>query len=137
MKINPYLAFNGSCSEAFPFYQRILGGEIMSMITYRDSPMAETTPADQLDRILHATLSTDGNVLMGGDAPPQRFTQPSGFSVSVSIDTAEEAERIFSGLAEGGQVHMPIGETFWAVRFGMLIDKYGIPWMINCEKTPA
>ena len=135
MKINSYLAFNGQCKQAFEFYQKVLGGDIVMMMTHRDSPAAEQTPTDQLDRIMHATLIIGDNVLMGGDAPPQYYSQPQGFSVSISIDDVADGERIFTALAENGNVKMPFGRTFWTAGFGMLIDQFGTPWMINCEMT--
>ena len=90
-------------------------------------------PADWRDKILHARLIVDGAALMGSDAPPDRYQAPKGFSVSLQLKDTAEAERIFSALAENGQVKMPIQQTFWAARFGMLADQYGIPWMINCD----
>jgi PhnB protein len=86
------------------------------------------------DWIMHIRLAVGDQILMGSDAPPGYFSEPHGFSVSIVVDTPEEAERIYAALVEGGEAKMPIGETFWAVRFGMLIDKFGIPWMVNCMK---
>ena len=85
---------------------------------------------------MHARMTVGNAVLMDADAPPQFFSQPQGFSVSISVKDADEAQRIFTALAEGGTVRMPLQETFWAKRFGMLIDRFGTPWMVNCE-TPA
>jgi PhnB protein len=133
MKLNPYLSFNDECEAAFKFYEQCLGGKIDSMMTFGESPMAEQTPPEKLDKIMHASLIVGDTVLMGSDAPPQFFEKPQGFSVSLQFDNTVEAERIFNILAEDGTVQMPIQETFWAARFGMLIDRFGIPWMINCE----
>lgn len=135
MQLNPYLLFNGQCEAAFKFYERCLGGKIAFKITNGESPMAKDTPKERHNQILHARFVVGDNVLMGSDCPPERYEEPKGFSISLSIDTAEEAERIFASLSEKGKVHMPLHETFWAVRFGMLNDQFGIPWMINCEKT--
>lgn len=135
MKLNPYLSFNDECKAAFKFYEQCLGGKIDSMMTYGESPMAEQTPPDKLDKIMHASLIVGDSVLMGSDAPPQFMEKPQGFSVSLVFTDPEEAERIFNALAENGTVQMPIQETFWSPRFGMLIDRFGIPWMINCEPT--
>jgi PhnB protein len=134
MQLNPYLLFNGQCEAAFKFYEKCLGGKIAFKITHGESPLAKDTPLDQHHLILHARFVVGDNVLMGSDAPPERYDEPKGFSISIGIDTPEEAERIFAALSEKGQVQMPIAETFWAHRFGMVTDQFGIPWMINCEK---
>ena len=105
------------------------------MLTHGESPMAKDTPKEWLDKIMHARMTVDGQVLMGGDAPPNSYKQPQGFSVSIAIKQPKDADRIFQALAEKGQVQMPIQETFWAQRFGMVIDRFGIPWMVNCEKA--
>jgi PhnB protein len=136
MELNPYLAFNGTCREAFTFYEKCLGGKITMMMTHADSPMADQTPPEHLDKIMHVRMVVGDKVLMGGDAPPGHFTPPAGFSVSLGIAAPAEAERVFAALSEGGTVRMPIQETFWAQRFGMFIDRFGTPWMVNCEKTP-
>ncbi len=135
MQLNAYLNFRGQCAEAFKFYERCLGGKIVTMMTFADSPLAENTPPESLAAILHATLHVGDAVLMGADAPPEYFAQPQGFSVTVSIDDPKEAERIFEALAENGTIRMPIQQTFWAIRFGMLVDQFGIPWMINCGRA--
>lgn len=134
MQLNPYLSFKGQCEAAFKFYAQCLGGRIDVMMTYGETPMAEKMPSDQRKNIVHARLSVGSQVLMGGDAPPNYYSEPQGFSVSIGIEDPAEAERIFAALAENGKVQMPIAETFWALRFGMVIDQFGIPWMINCEK---
>jgi len=136
MKLNSYLMFNGQCEAAFTFYEQCLGGKIAFKITNGESPMAKETPPERHNQILHARFVVGDNVLMGSDSPPERYDQPKGFFVSLNIDTPKEAERIFTALSDKGTVLMPIQETFWAHRFGMLNDRFGIPWMINCEKTP-
>ncbi len=135
MQINAYLTFSGQCEEAFKFYAQTLGGKIADMRTYADTPMAQHASPEWRDKILHARVELGGTVLMGSDAPPDRYERPQGFSVSLGIDDAGEAERLFSALAEGGQVRMAIQQTFWAARFGMLMDRFGVPWMVNCEKA--
>jgi PhnB protein len=134
MQINPYLMFNGQCEAAFKFYERSLGGKIVFKITNGESPMAKDTPPERHNQILHARFVVGNNVFMGSDSPPERYDEPKGFFVSLNIDTPEEAERLFAALSEKGTVLMPVQETFWAHRFGMLNDQFGIPWMINCEK---
>lgn len=134
MKLNAYLNFNGDCKEAITFYHKVLGGEIEAMFTHENTPAAGQMPEGWGDKILHARLVVDGSVIMASDSPPNYFEKPKGFSVNIGIDDAAEAERIFAALAENGTVIMPIEETFWALRFGMLVDQYGTPWMVNCEK---
>lgn len=135
MQTSLHLNFNGECEAAFRFYERTLGGKVDFLMPYEGSPAAEQVPAEWRKKVLHAHLSLNGQSLMGCDAPPARYQQPQGFSVSVSIRDAGEAERIFRALEEGGQVRMPMQETFWADRFGMLVDRFGIPWMVNCDKV--
>ena len=105
------------------------------MVRHEGTPAAEHTPAEWRNKILHARLIVDGEPLMGSDVPPERFEEPKGFSVTLGIPGPADAERLFHALAKGGSVRMPLQETFWAARFGMLIDQFGIPWMINCEKA--
>ncbi|HEU0150190.1 MAG TPA: VOC family protein [Bradyrhizobium sp.] len=134
MQLVPYLNFAGQCEEAFRFYEQCLNGKIVAMMTHEGSPMADHVPPDWHKKILHARLVVGTQVLMGSDSPPERYEQPKGFSVSLIIDEPTEADRIFKTLAESGLVQMPIQETFWAIRFGMLVDRFGIPWMVNCER---
>ncbi len=135
MKLNPYIIFNGRCDEAFKFYEKCLGGKIAFKITNGESPMAKNTPLERQNQILHARFEVAGTVLMGSDSPPERFEEPKGFSISLNIETPAEAERVYAALSENGHIHMPIQETFWAQRFAMFNDQFGIPWMINCEKA--
>ncbi|MGL5080427.1 MAG: VOC family protein [Microcoleaceae cyanobacterium] len=134
MQLNPYLSFNGQCEAAFTFYEQCLGGKIEAMMPFKGSPMAAETPPEWHDKIMHASLRV-GNAaeLMGSDSPPEHYQEPQGCSVSLQFNDLAEAERIFYALAENGTVQMPLQETFWAIRFGMLVDQFGIPWMINCD----
>ena len=134
MKLNPYLSFKGNCAEAFKFYETATGGKIEMLLTYEQAPPGAPVPPDMADKVMHARMTIGDNVLMGGDAPTQFASTPAGFSVSLNIETPQEADRIYAALSEGGDIKMPIGETFWAQRFAMFIDKFSIPWMINCEK---
>ena len=136
MKINSYLTFNGDCEAAFKFYEKCLGAKIQMMMPHEGSPMANEVPANWKNKILHASLLVGEQQLMGSDAPPDRYRKTQGFSISINVNDVAEAERIFRELSEGGSVQMPLGETFWAVRFGMFVDRFGIPWMVNCE-APA
>jgi PhnB protein len=134
MKIDPYLMFDGCCEEAFKFYERVLAGKIEMMMTYGEAPEDCPSSPEMRDKIMHTSLLVDGQRLMGSDSPPEYREKAQGFSVSIGVEEAGEAERIFHALAEGGQVTMPIGETFWAIRFGMLVDRFGTPWMVNCSR---
>jgi PhnB protein len=134
MQLNPYLTFKGQCEEAFRFYERCLGGKIVAMLTFKDTPMAAEAPADMHGKIAHARLQLGNHLLMGSDGGADCYQQPQGMSVTLTIDDPAEAERVFHALAEGGTTRMPIQETFWARRFGMTTDRFGTPWMINCEK---
>jgi PhnB protein len=135
MQLNTYLTFNGQCEEAFKFYAQVLGGKIEAMMPHAGTPAEEFASPEWRDKILHARMSVGDQVLMASDAPAGRYEQPKGFYVNIGINDPAEAERIFNALAEGGTIQMPFGETFWAVRFGMLVDRFGIPWMVNCEKA--
>jgi PhnB protein len=138
MQLNPYLTFDGRCEQAFKFYAKVLGGNIVAMIPHEGTPAATHVPAEWRSKIMHARLMVGDKVLMGSDAPPDRYDGGmKGFSVTLGIDEPKEAERVFHALADKGSVRMPIQETFWAERFGMLVDQFGTPWMINCEKKQA
>jgi PhnB protein len=133
MKLNNYIVFNGQAEEAFKFYEAALGGKIVATFKHADTPAAAHVPANWQDKIMHIALQAGDSILMGSDAPPDRFKQPQGFSVNIQLDDPAEADRIYAALSQGANVTMPIQQTFWAVRFAMLTDRYGIPWMINCE----
>jgi len=133
MKLDPYLIFSGNCEAAFKFYEKLLGGKIELMMTHGQSPMAEQTSAEWRDKIIHVRMTVGDRVLMGSDAPPGRYDKPQGFSVSIGVDDTAEAKRIYDALAESGKVVMPLEKTFWATAFGMVVDRFGIPWMVNCD----
>lgn len=135
MHLNSYLNFKGECETAFKFYEKCLGGKIVGMMTHGDSPMAGQVPPDWAKEIMHARLVVGDQALMGSDAPPDRYQAPQGFYVSISVPTPADADRVFNALAEKGAVQMPIQKTFWSARFGMLVDRFGIPWMVNCEQA--
>jgi PhnB protein len=134
MQVNPYLEFNGQCEEAFRFYERCFNGKIEMMLTHGESPMADKVPVEWHKAVMHARLNIGDRVVLGSDRPPQQYKAPQGISVFLGIDDPAEAERVFRALEENGKVGMPLQETFWALRFGMVVDQYGIPWLINCEK---
>ncbi len=133
MQLNAYLLFNGNCEEAFKFYEQHLGGKIEAMVTHADTPAEAQTPPEWRDKILHARMVVGGTVLMASDAPPGRQQTPQGFSISLGTKDIAEAERLFQVLSQNGKVQMPLQQTFWAKRFAMLTDQFGIPWMINCD----
>ena len=137
MQINAYLNYDGQCREAFQLYERVLGGQITMIHTFGESPMADQTPPELKDWVMHVRLEVGDQVLMGSDAPPPHFDKPQGISISIGTRDPDEAERIFNGLSEGGQVTMPLQKTFWAERFAMFTDRFGIPWMVNCETASS
>ncbi len=133
MQVSPYLSFTGQCEAAFKFYERCLGGQLGAIFRYAGSPMADDAPAGWGDKVMHGSVTVGGQVLMGADVAPERYEEPKGFSLSLQIQSTADAERIFHELAEGGAVTMPLEKTFWAARFGMVVDRFGVPWMVNCE----
>jgi PhnB protein len=132
--MNTHVHFNGQCEEALKFYEKVLNGKITFMMTYEGSPAAAQVPPEWRKKVLHATLAVNGALLQGADAPPGRYEKPQGFSVALDVKEPAEAERIFKSLSEKGNISMPMQETFWAQRFGMVTDRFGIPWMVNCGK---
>lgn len=126
------LVFNGDCDAAFAVYQECLGGTVTFRLTWGKSPMAEQAPAEWRDKVLHATLTVGATVFHGGDAVPGSYERPQGFQLNINLDDVVVAERVFARLAEGGRVTLPLQQTFWAQRFGSLVDRFGIPWAINC-----
>ena len=134
MYLNAYLHFSGNCDEAFSLYEKVFGVKRLMSMTYGDSPMGAQSPPDVARKIMHTRLQVGDTLLMGSDSPPDRFQKPQGFSVNINCSSPEEADRVFSALSDGAQITMPIQETFWAKRFGMLTDRFGQSWMVNCEK---
>jgi PhnB protein len=135
MKINPYLTFNGQAKEAFQFYAKVFHGEILMSMSYGETPMKNDMPPAIHDRVAHIRMTIGDQVLMASDSFNNDPINNNGMTISVVITAPAEADRIYKALAEGGKVTMEIQETFWAHRFGTLVDKYGTPWMINCEKA--
>jgi PhnB protein len=129
MLIQPYLIFDGNCAEAFRHYHELLGGELQ-MHRMGDAP-GQAGAADEADLIMHARLEVGGQVLMGSDAPEGRREPRGSYSISLTADGADEARRIFDGLAQGAKVHMPLSPTFWSPLFGMLEDRFGTRWMVT------
>ena len=137
MQLDAYLTFNGNCADAMRFYQRTLGGKL-DLMTHAQSPIAGQTPPGSENRIMHARLAIDGRLLMASDSMVGHpYEGMKGFSLSLIYPTVTEAQRVFNALADGGKVIMPLDKTFWAKAFGMLVDRFGTPWMINCEGKEA
>jgi PhnB protein len=131
-ELETYLSFNGNCAEAMRFYERTLGGKIEMMMTHGESPMADQVPQGSRDRIMHSRLVVDGHALMGSDMNAGgSYEEMKGFYVSLSYPKVGDAQKVFDALAKNGRVVMPLGKTFWADAFGMLVDRFGTPWMIN------
>jgi PhnB protein len=134
LRITPYLSFDGRCAEAMRFYERVLGGTLAPMTMHSDAPaQARNDAAADAGGVMHARLDLpNGAALMAGDVPPQMPHRPmSGIRVTLELDTAAEAQRVFGQLAEGAAVDMPLQPTFWAEAFGMLTDRFGTPWIVN------
>lgn len=135
MQLSTYLGFDGNCREAFEFYRTHLGGEIEAMMTWGDSPMCDEVGPEMRDAIMHGCFRVGESMLMGSDAGPQHpYQGVQGASVVLTVDEPADAERIFAVLSEGGRVGMALQETFWAHRFGMATDRFGVPWIVNCGK---
>lgn len=136
--INPYLHFNGKAEEAFNFYKSVFGGEFAAQMRFGDMPGCDEMPLAEADKnnIMHCALPIGANtVLMGGDTPEAmgQLTQGNNFTIAISPESREEADRIFNELAEGGKVEMPLADAFWGGYFGGLQDKFGVSWMVNYD----
>src|SRR6478672_1239447 len=132
--LNPYLNFKGNTEEAFNFYKSVFGGDFPMVMRFRDTPEAARVPPNEQDKIMHIALPIGKNVLMGTDALEamgHKLTAGNSFSLSINAKGKEETDQIFNGLAAGGQVTMPLENTFWGAYFGMLTDKFGVQWMVN------
>jgi PhnB protein len=137
MQLYPNLTFDGHCEAAFKFYEEFLRGRTVFMMTYENTPTDLQTPPDWRKKISHATFTLGDFMFSGSDALPGQYQKPQGFALQFNLSDPVEAERIFKALAENGTVQMPLQETFWAIRFGVLVDQFGIPWLINCGKPAA
>jgi len=132
MEMSTYLSFKGDCEEAFQFYEQCLGAKPGAVFRYAGTPFADQVPPDWKDKIMHASLTVGSQVLMAADQPPERYEAPRGFSLSLQLNDTAEAERIFADLSKAGKVVSPLEKTFWAERFGVVVDRFGITWLINC-----
>jgi PhnB protein len=134
MQASVHLAFNGQCDAAFKFYEKCLGAKPLMKMTYGESPMGAKMPPEMANRIAHAALAVGDTKITGADTPPENYKQAQGTSILLDVTSVAEAERVFAALSEKAKINMPIAETFWAQRFGMLVDQFGTSWMINCGK---
>jgi PhnB protein len=134
MKLHIYLNYGGNCRQAFRFYEEQLGGEITFMMTHGEQPNANGVPPEWKDAVLHARINIGETELMGGDVPPDRFQPMRSAYLSLTVDSIDEAERIYALLSDGGEIFMPMQETFFAFRFAMFRDKFGTSWMLLHER---
>lgn len=135
-QLNAYLSFDGNCAQAMKFYARVLGAKVETLMTYAQVP-GDKPPASHADRIMHAHIVHPDFALMAGDTPPGiPYQGVSGVMLALTYPTAAEGKRVFEALAEGGKVSMPLGETFWADAFGMVVDRFGTPWGVNGGPKP-
>ena len=134
MKLYTYLNYGGNCRQAFEFYAQHLGGKITMLATHAEVPDPSQVPPGWRDAVLHARIELGGTVVFGADVPPERFQPMRSAYLSLLVDSVEEAERIYALLSDGGQIFMPMEETFFAYRFAMLRDRFGTSWMLRCER---
>ena len=137
VKIHPSLMFSGECGDAFRRYASLFGGEIVYIRTYAESPLARQVSPEWRDKVWFARLRAGGLDVTGGDMLPRDYETPRGFSMVIGVATADEADHIFAGLAESGDVIMPLQATDWSPRYGLVRDSFGIRWEINCDAEPA
>jgi PhnB protein len=133
MRISPHLCFDGQCRQAMHLYQQILGGTIQTMLTYGETPSASSIDSQWHDRILHSTLVIGDIELTGVDLPPESYQRPQGFFVTLTVRGAAQAKVVFDALSAGGTVQMPFQKTFWSEGFGVLVDRFWVPWEINTD----
>ena len=138
VNIHPSLMFPGTCGDAFRRYASLFGGEIVLLLSYAESPLAQHVPPEWRDRIWFGRLRAGGLDVTGGDIAPRAiYEEPRGFSMVIGVANAGEADRLFAGLAQSGEVIMPLQPTHWSPRYGVVRDPFGIRWEINCEAEPA
>jgi PhnB protein len=133
MTFAPYLNFNGTCAAAFKFYEQVLGGRIEFLQTHGDSPMKDHVPPGWQDKVIHVCLNVNGQRLMGSDAPADHYAPAQGMHIDVHVPNTDDGRKLFDALSAGGKVTMPFAQTFWSPGFGMCVDRFGTPWMINVD----
>ncbi len=130
MQVQPYLFFDGRCEEAVEFYKGALGAEVTMLMRFKDNPEPQANPAGAGDKVMHTSFRIGDTTVMASDGRCQGRPSFQGFALSLTAPNDAEAERLFAALAEGGQVQMPLAKTFFSSRFGMVADRFGVPWMI-------
>ena len=133
MVVQPYLTFGGRCEEAIAFYRAAAGAVVEMMVKFEDAPDQSMVGADSADKIMHASLRFGGTTVYTSDGRCDGTCTFAGFSLSLTAATVDEADRLFANLADGGSVTMPMAKTFWAARFGMLTDRFGVSWLVQVE----
>jgi PhnB protein len=136
MKLSPSLSFNGRCQEAMEFYRDCFDGKDLYLLTFENSPASDRVPVEWRGKIVHASLAIGECILHANDALPRQYQPPTGFQLTIGVQDAAEAERVFRALSEGGVVKMQLQKTFWSVRFGVVVDRFGITWEVNCQQAP-
>ena len=136
MAFHPYLFFSGTCRQAFTRYQEVFGGELV-LLPMSDMPSENEVPAEQANLIMHAALTSEDHLLMGSDDPTGDGGPMRGVAINCTVPDVAEAKRVFEALGEGGEITMPLAETFWSPMFGMCVDRFGTPWMVNAEAPPG
>jgi PhnB protein len=131
MRLDLHLSFSGECQKALEFYRKVFGGDL-SLLSYSDSPAAEQVPTEWRTKIVHGTLKIDDAEIAGADIVPEQYERPKGFQVLVQVDDVGVARRLFDDLSEGGTITMALQETFWSPCYGILVDRFGVPWEVNC-----
>lgn len=131
-----YLSFNGDCEAAFRFYEQRLGATIGALFPYAGSPMEAGMPPDWGSKIMHGSITLSGFTIMGADQPAGSYERPQGFQIFLESDDPAETERLFNALAEDATIVIPVGPQFWSVCFGILTDRFGIPWALSCSQMP-
>ena len=134
MQVSVHLTFNGNCQEAMELYCKLMDGKILSITTFGETPAGQDVPDDWQGKVVHGTMSLGNIAVATADIPPERYQSSQGINMFIEIEDPDEASRVFARLAEGGEVQMPIQETFWAKRFGVVVDRFGIPWEVNCSQ---
>lgn len=136
MKLVPHLTFAGNCNEAMEFYRDLFQGSL-AVTRFGETPASDRVPKEWHDKIVHATLTFDSRELAGADVPPEEHKKAEGFYLLLEPEDASEAERLYSSLAEGGKVLIPLQEMFWSIAYGSVVDRFGTPWEISCTAAPA
>jgi PhnB protein len=134
MQVQPYLFFDGRCEEALEFYKKAVGAKVTALMRFKDCPSQAQNPPGSAEKVMHCNFSIGSSQIMASDGDCKGHMKSEGFALSIAADSTDQAEQMFNGLIPGGQVTLPLGETFFAKRFGMLKDKFGVHWMIMAEK---